>query len=191
MLLGFHPSLYIKHNWDNLINQVTDIANSFVKTELYKNHILYEHGASIVAEVPGGGWISKSGPSDDFFVFGGIDELNELGHLFEKTFPELSFTPATMCFTSKNVPVHKDNIKNGQASLVYPLHVADSIGVVIDPNNESDFFYTGKNMWPTIINITEYHRVYNSEPRIWFSIHFHEPIEEVKKAFDLRKGVEI
>lgn len=189
MLLAFHPSIYIEHDWDPLKTYTANIANGFVKSGKYKEYLLYEDGASIVAEIPGGGWISKSGPSEDFFVLGGVTETEDLHQRFRMALPELTFTPATMCFSTGEVPLHKDNIKNGQASLVYPLHPNSSVGVVYDPENNDDFYYTGKGMVPTIINITQQHRVFNDETRIWFSIHFHESIETVKEVFDMKRPI--
>lgn len=192
-MLAFHPAIYIDHDWTALKTHVTNVANGFVKTGKYREYLLYENGASVVAEIPGGGWISKSAPSEDFFVMGGLPEIDALGKRFEKAFPELMFTPATICYSSHDVPRHRDHIKNGQASLVYPLHTCESVGVVYDPseNDPKDFYYSGKNAWPTVINIREYHRVYNTEPRVWFSIHFHQPIEVVKYLFDKRAPVTI
>jgi hypothetical protein len=46
-------------------------------------------------------------------------------------------------------------------------------------------------MSPTIINITQYHRVHNQGPRVWFSIHFYQPIDVVKQLFDKRSPVNI
>lgn len=191
MLLGFHPAIYIDHDWTSLKTHVTNIANGFVKSGKYREYMLYEDGASVVSEIPGGGWISKSGPSEDFFVMGGLPETGEIEARFKSAFPELTFTPATICYSSRDVPRHRDSIKNGQASLVYPLHICDSVGVVYDPDNQNDFFYSGRSMWPTIINITQYHRVFNNAPRFWFSIHFHEPIEKVKEIFDKHGAISI
>lgn len=193
MLLGFHPTIYIEYDWSNLIAMATDMANGFVKSGKYRDHLLYEDGASVVAEIPGGGWISKSGPSKDFFVMGGINETEDLQQRFHAALPELTFTPATICYSSHSVPRHRDNIKNGQASLVYPLHGCESVGIVYDPNDTEphDFFYSGRDQWPTVINITQYHRVHNTEPRVWFSIHFHESIDVVKQVFDQKQFVRI
>jgi hypothetical protein len=191
MLLGFHPAIFIDHDWAALTTYVTNLANGFVKNGKYREYLLYEDGASIVAEIPGGGWISKSGPSEDFFVMGGTTETEDLQKRFELAFPELTFTPATVCYSSHDVPRHRDNIKNGQASLVYPLHACDSVGVVYDPDNQNDFFYSGNSVWPTVINITQYHRVHNHGARVWFSIHFHESIEQVKQVFDKKGTIRI
>lgn len=193
MLLGFHPAVYIDYDWQPLMTSITDVANGFIKTGRYRDHLLYEDGASVVAEIPGGGWISKSGPSEDFFVMGGTQDTEDLQQRFRVALPELTFTPATICYTSHDVPYHRDSIKNGQSSLVYPLHACDSVGVVYDPekNEPVDFYYSGRNRWPTVINITQYHRVYNSGPRIWFSIHFHESIEKVKEVLDTKGPIEI
>lgn len=193
MLLGFYPAIYIEHDWSNLITKVTDLANEFVKSGKYRDHLLYEDGASVVAEIPGGGWISKSGPSQDFFVMGGVAETEDLQQRFRAALPELTFTPATICYSSHDVPRHRDSIKNGQASLVYPLHPCESVGVVYDPSDTEphDFFYSGRNQWPTVINITQYHRVHNTQPRAWFSIHFHESIEKVKEVLDTKGMIEV
>lgn len=191
MLLAFYPAIYIEHDWTPLITTVTEMADGFVKNEKYREHVIYEDGASIVAGIPGGGWISKSGPSQDFFVMGGIKETEDLQQRFRAALPELTFTPATVCYSSHNVPRHRDSIKNGQASLVYPLFPNDAVGVVYDPDNRQDFYYTGKNMSPIIINITQYHRVFNDKPRVWFSIHFHESIDVVKQVFDQKQPVGI
>lgn len=191
MLLAFHPGIYIEHDWTPLISHITNVANGFVGSGKYREYIMYEDGASVVSEMPGGGWISKSGPSKDFFVMGGLSETDELEHRIKIALPELTFTPATVCYSSHDVPRHRDSIKNGQASLVYPLHPNDAVGVVYDPNDREDFYYTGKNMLPTIINITQYHRVFNDKPRIWFSIHFHESIDVVKQVFDKKYPVMI
>jgi hypothetical protein len=193
-MLGFHPAIYIDYDWTSLTTTVTNLANGFVKNGKYREYVLYEDGASVVSKIPGDwGWISKSNPSEDFFVMGGTTETEELESRFKSALPELTFTPATVCYSSHDVPRHRDNIKNGQASLVYPLHPCDSVGVVYDPgeNNPSDFYYSGRNSWPTVINITQYHRVYNTQPRVWFSIHFHEPIETVKQVFDTKSLITI
>ena len=191
MLLGFHPAIYIEYEWEPMIEKITGVANEFIKTNKYREHVLYEDGASVVAEIPGGGWISKSGPSEDFFVMGGLPETEDLQQRFQTALPELTFTPATICYSSRDVPRHRDSIKNGQASLVYPLHKTDAVGVVYDPSDRQDFYYTGKNMLPTIINITQYHRVFNDKPRIWFSTHFHESIDVVRQVFVHKQHVRI
>jgi len=177
-MLGFFPKLCIDYNWTKLVERVEQVAE-YVHSEDYCDNIIYEDGASIVANVPKGGWISKSGPSHDFFVYGPIEELDTW---FQQQFPELTFTPATMCYSSQNVPRHRDSPKNGQCSLVYPLHDNDGVGTVYGDNET--FSYGTVKHTPVVINITKQHEVDISDKRIWFSIHMHEPIEMVKQVFD-------
>jgi hypothetical protein len=184
LMLGFQPHIKLLHNWNQLISRVTDVAHSFVINKQYQDHILYESGASVVAELPNGGWISKSGPSQDFFVLGGIPETELLDKFFNHTFPELTFTPATICWSSSNVPRHRDSIKNGQCSFVYPMHDNSGTGVVYEPDSNQVYTYETQADTPIIINITKEHEVKITDPRIWFSIHMHEDIEKVKKVFD-------
>lgn len=184
MMLGFHPKLNIDYDWAPLTSSVERVARDQVHTGRFVDRILYDEGASQVAEIDGGGWISKSRESYDFFVMGGIQDTKNLDIKFQKAFPEFTFTPATICWTSRDIPRHRDSPKNGQCSLVYPLYDHRSIGMVIDPENKSDFFYSTRAYAPVIINITQYHQVYVKSPRIWFSIHIHEPIELVKEVFD-------
>ena len=183
-MLGFQPEFKIAHNWDALTTMVRTVATDFVHTGKYLNHLIYESGASVVCEMPGGGWISKSGPSVDFFVMGGIPETELLDTFFKETFPTLTFTPATVCWSSNEVPMHRDSIKNEQVSFVYPLHDHPARGTVYGPDG-AIFEYGTKADQPTLINIREMHHVTNiTKPRIWFSIHMHEDIEKVKKVFD-------
>jgi hypothetical protein len=182
MMLGFYPKLDIDRNWATLAGRVTNVAHEYVHNNKYMDHVLYENVNSIVAELPTGGWISKSGPSYDFFVMGGIPETQELDTWFQTRFPTLTFTPATICWSSQNVPRHKDNIKNGQSSLVYPIKDNSGYGIVYGENEE--FRYETKRYTPVVINITTEHEVIISKPRVWFSIHMQESIEMVKKVLD-------
>lgn len=185
MLLGFHPSLRINYNWTSLSAQVKLVAEQFIHTQSFTNFLLYEQGASQVSRLSDQpGWISKSKYSHDFFVMGGIPETEMLDQKFRETFPKFTFSPATICWSSQDIPTHKDNIKNGQCSLVYPLHNNNSQGIVYDPAGINDFTYNFIENNPVMINITIPHMVKISEPRIWFSIHTHEPIEAVKEEFD-------
>ena len=132
--------------------------------------------------MPEGGWISKQDVSYDFFVMGGIDETVELENKFKKLFPTLTFTPATIAYSTSEIPMHRDAIKNGQTSLVYPLHNHDSISKIYD--NDIVVEYKFKQDIPIILNITKQHEVINTGKRICFCIHFHESIKEVKQQFD-------
>ena len=181
-MIGFHPKLKINYQWTPLINWVKETADQYIRTDKFKNHILYEHGASLVAEGYQGGWISKQQYAHDFFVTGGIESTEELGTKFKNQFPDFTFTPASMGYSTADVPLHSDSIKNGQCSLIYPLHNVDSVGKVY--NNQEIFTYGFKQDCPIIIDITKKHEVLNSSERIWFTIHFHESIEQVKKEFD-------
>jgi hypothetical protein len=178
-MLGFFPKLCIDYNWTKLVERVEQVAE-YVHSQDYRNNIIYEDGASIVANVPEGGWISKSGPSHDFFVYGPIEELDTW---FQQQFPELTFTPATVCYSSQNVPRHRDSPKNGQCSLVYPLHDNEGVGTVYGDNET--FSYGTVKHTPVVINITKEHEVSITEKRIWFSIHMHESVEKVKEVFDI------
>ena len=181
-MLGFAPNFKIVHDWSKLIACISDVATNFVQSGKYLDHVIYSSGASVVANIPGSGWISKSGPSNDFFVLGGIPETEELDEFFKTTFPELTFTPATMCWSSHNVPRHRDSIKNGQCSLVYPLYYNSGTGTVY--GEDQVYTYGTHKDTPVIINITKEHEVEITAPRIWFSIHMHEDIEKVKQVFD-------
>lgn len=191
-MLAFYPELYIKYDFSDLVTSTRNIATDFVHTDKYKDSVLYEQGASIVSELPRGGWISKQNESKDFFVSGGTEEIERIGKRFEYIFPELTFTPSTLCYSSGDVPLHTDSPKNGKCSLVYPLHDSNAIGNVINKitdNRTSLVTYTTRAHTPIIINITYPHQVKNTEERIWYSIHFHEDIETVKEAFDKRSSV--
>ena len=183
-MLGFYPNFKITCNvdWAELSLRVVDTAINYVHTNKYKENILYESVNSIVASLPTGGWISKSGPSFDFFVMGGIPETEILDNWFKKQFPNLTFTPATICWSSKNVPLHRDNIKNGQSSLVYPISNNSGYGTVY--GNDAKFTYGTEKHKPVVINITVDHEVVITEPRVWFSIHMQEPIKMVKEVLD-------
>jgi hypothetical protein len=190
MILGFRPLLYIDHNWDFLVNKVETVAKQLIHTQSYRDSLLYEQGASQVAKLPDEqGWISKSGPSYDFFVMGGMLETDLLDQKFRETFPKFTFSPATICWSSQDIPEHKDNIKNGKCSIVYPLHTSDSQGIVYDPSGVKNFTYGFVKNEPVVINITIPHMVKITKPRIWFSIHTHDPIETVKEEFDKRKKI--
>lgn len=183
-MLGFHPQLTISYDWTALINDVQNIANEWVHTNRFKENLIYQQGASLVATLPTGGWISKSESSKDFFVYGGVTELELIGNRFRETFPDLTFTPPTMGYTSDNIPEHRDHVKNGRTSLVYPLCDNASLGRVFDPKHISDFYYMCLRDQMIAINISERHLVYVHEPRIWFNIHCQEPPEYVKETFD-------
>ena len=147
--------------------------------------MLFQQGVSLVASLPEEGWIAKlSDPNESFFVFGGLKETEELGKLFQSRFPLLSFTPASIGCTFSNIPMHRDHIKNGLTSLVYPIHDNPSLGRVGDPQGHKDFYYLCQKDQMVAINISEEHMVYVHEPRTWFTIHCHEPIEMVKQVFD-------
>lgn len=191
MLLGFHPQITIVNDWQPLIRLVSDIADQWVKSGRFLEHLIYQEGASQVATLPEGGWISKSAPSENFFVFGGIDATETIGERWKKRFPSLSFTPSSMGFSEGHVPIHRDSPKNGKTSLIYPLFDNPSLGRVFDPVGVKDFYYLCQKEKMTAINITEPHTVYVHEPRIWYTIHCHEPIEEVKKVFDQAGVVEL
>lgn len=191
MLLGFHPQITIVNDWQPLIEMVSDIADRWVTSGRFLEHLIYHEGASQVATLPEGGWISKSGPSDDFFVFGGIDAIDAIGERWKKSFASLSFTPSSMGYTKGHVPVHRDSLKNGKTSLVYPLFDNPSLGRVFDPAGQKDFYYLCQKEKMTAINITQPHTVYVHEPRIWYTIHCHEPIEEVKRVFEQAGTVEL
>lgn len=184
MLLGFYPQITIDHDWTSLLKTVNHVAEHWVRSGKLQEHLLYQQAASQVASLPGGGWISKSGPSEDFFVFGGVDATESIGRRFQERFPSLTFTPATMGCTSGHVPIHRDHSKNGQTSLVYPLHDNPSLGRVFDPAGQKDFYYLCQKDQMVAINITERHTVYVHEPRIWFTIHCQESPEQVKQVFD-------
>ena len=181
-MLGFYPNLKIDYQWESLINLAKQTASQYIRTNEFKNHLLYEHGASIVAKGYQGGWISKQRSSHDFFVTGGVPETELLESRFKNQFPDFTFTPASMGYSTADVPLHSDSIKNGQCSLVYPLHDVNSIGKVYGENET--FIYSFKKYCPIIINITKSHEVLNSSERIWFTIHFLETIEAVKEKFD-------
>ena len=188
-MLTFNPPFKIEHNWTNLIELVKTTAKEFVHTDAYKESVLYEHGASIVSSLPNGGWISKSGPAHDFFVLGGIPETEAIQKAFEATFPTLSFTPATICYSSEDIPEHKDSPKNGKCSLVYTLQDCESFGTVrcVDEENkvvETKIYNTFNKERPVVLNIRCPHSVTIREERVWFSIHIHEDMETVKKEFD-------
>lgn len=182
MNLLFKPHFVIDHDWKDLVESTRRIADYWIKSEEYRKHIMYEQGASVVARAPLNGWVSKSGPSKDFFVYGGILETEKIGKRFQERFPNLTFTPATICYTSANVPRHKDSIKNGLCSLIYPLHDHDSMSYVYE--NDRSELYGFEQYRPVIIDITKEHEVLNRGERIWFSIHFHQTLLEVKKSFD-------
>jgi hypothetical protein len=181
-MIGFYPKLTINYNWTTLIKLTKETAEYYVRTNKFKNHMLYEHGASLVAEGYQGGWISKQKYSHDFFVAGGTSETENLETRFKNQFPNYTFTPASIGYSTSNVPLHHDNVKNGQCSLIYPLHDVDSIGKVYGDNET--FVYEFKKDCPIIIDITKKHEVLNNKERIWFTIHFHESIEQVKQEFD-------
>ena len=183
-MLVFYPDLFINYKWDFLIDKVKSTAKNYVQTGEYKNYLMYTSGASEVANVSGGGWLSKQDTSYDFFVMGGIQETDNLENKFKKLFPKLTFTPATICYSSKLIPKHKDSIKNGQASLVYPLHDHPSLSKIYDNNDNVAVEYKFEQDRPVILNITNQHEVINLGERVWFSIHFHESIEQVKTEFD-------
>lgn len=180
-MLVFKPDLTINKDWENLIATVRDVAINFVHTDLYLNNIMYSHGASIVSRLPRAGWISKQKDSHDFFVMGGTKDLIHIEESFIKRFPSLSFTPATICYSTQSVPIHTDSPKNGKCSLVYPLHNCDSISKVYkDDKVETYNFVKGQ---PIILDITQPHEVTNSQERIWFSIHFRQSLDQVVEAF--------
>jgi hypothetical protein len=181
-MIGFYPRLKINYDWKNLINLTKQTAELYIRTGEFKNHMLYEHGASLVAKGYQGGWISKQNSAYDFFVTGGIPETEELELRFKNQFVNFTFTPASMGYSTSDVPLHSDSIKNGQCSLVYPLHNVESIGEVYGDNET--FVYEFKQDCPIIIDITKKHKVVNNTERVWFTIHFHESIEQVKKEFD-------
>jgi hypothetical protein len=183
-MLVFYPDLFIDYEWTTLIDRVKSTAKNYVQTGEYKNHLMYTSGASEVANVPGGGWLSKQDISYDFFVMGGIEETDNLENKFKELFPTLTFTPATICYSSKSVPKHKDSIKNGQASLVYPLHDHPSVSKIYNNDDNAVLEYKFEQDRPVILNITKQHEVVNLGERVWFSIHFHESIEQVKTEFD-------
>lgn len=182
-MLVFRPNLSINHQWDNLIRDIKCIAKDYVQTSEYKKSLMYTHGASEVSNLPTGGWISKQASSYDFFVMGGLPETEMLEFKFRQLFPILDFTPATICYSSKSVPLHKDSIKNGLCSLVYPLHDHNSISRVYDSNGGTEEYRFLKDQ-PVILNITKQHEVMNTGERIWFSIHFHNSIEQVRDEFN-------
>lgn len=183
LMLTFYPDIFIDFPWDNLTATVKDVAKNFVHTQEFKKHMLYKHGASEVAELPTGGWISKQAFSHDFFVMGGIPETMLIESKFKEMFPNFEFTPGTICYSTQSVPMHIDSVKNGLCSLIYPLHDHTSISKVYgkDGTVEEYKFLKGH---PVILDITEQHEVINSGERIWFSIHFHSPIDQVQKAFN-------
>lgn len=183
-MLGFYPEIKLSHNWQNLVTVVRSIADEFIHSGKFMDHLLYQQGASQVASLPNGGWTSKSAHSQDFFVYGGVEELESIGKLFKSRFPLLSFTPPTIGYSSSNVPLHRDHIKNGLTSLIYPIHDNPSLGRVIDPKGQKDFYYLCQKDQMIAINIAEEHMVYVHETRTWFTIHCHEPIEMVKQVFD-------
>ena len=183
-MLGFHPQFTIDCNWDNLMVLAQSVAETFIRNGEFQKNLMYEQGASQVSSLPGGGWISKSGPSQDFFVLGGIPELEEIGSRFQKKFPSLTFTPATIGCTSGNVPVHRDHRKNGLTSLIYPLHDNPSLGRVFDPLGKQDFYYLCQKYQMIAIDISQQHTVYVHEPRTWFTIHCHESIDQVFQTFN-------
>lgn len=185
-MLGFYPQLTINYNWNNLQLTVESVAKQFIHTARFKKNLMYEQGNSQVAHLPDGGWISKSATSYDFFVLGGISETKILEQKFQEAFPNFTFSPATICWTSQDVPLHKDHPKNGKCSLIYPLHSSNSCGVVYDPAGLENFTYGFLESQPIMINITVLHMVKIFEPRIWFSIHTHEPIEVVNEEFNKR-----
>lgn len=184
MLLGFYPDITINHDWSNLVLRTQQVSEKFVKTGNFLQHLIYTQGASQVSTLPTGGWISKSAPSQDFFVMGGISETDTIGERFKEKLPMLTWTPPTIGCTTSHVPEHRDHAKNGRTSLVYPISDNPSLGIVRNPDSNEEFYYlhqTGKSI---MINITVPHRVYVHAPRIWFTLHCMEPIEKVREVFD-------
>ena len=184
MLLGFYPNIHINHDWTQLVDLAQHTAENFVHNQVFQDHLLYSQGASQVAGLPGGGWISKSAPSQDFFVIGGLPETQDLEQRLKSVLPMLTWTPATIGYTSGHVPEHQDHPKNGRTSLVYPIKDNPSLGAVTDPESGQEFYYLHQKDRPIMINIQTPHRVYVHAPRIWFTLHCHESIDEVKQIFD-------
>lgn len=179
-MLGFFPNLIINHNWSKLAKQAKLVAENFVHTNKFKEKMMYFYGPSLVSELPGGGWISKQADSKDFFVMGGHPELNYIGEQFSQRFPALTFTPPTIGYSTGDVPRHRDYEGNGSTSLIYPINTVTSRGYVYSDNEIFEYGFDK----PVMINIFQEHEVKNSEERIWFSIHFHQTVSQVKESFD-------
>lgn len=179
-MLGFFPQLQINFDWTRLTKQVKTVAEHYVRTDKFKDNIVYFYGPNLISELPGGGWISKQKESKDFFVMGGYADLNYIGEQFKQLLPELTFTPPTICYSSADVPRHRDYEGNGSTSLIYPINSVNSRGYVY---GQDETFEYGFNK-PVMINIFQEHEVKNTEERIWFSIHFHQTADIVKDSFD-------
>jgi hypothetical protein len=156
------------------------VAKHYVQPNKFKDNLSYVYGPSLVSELPGGGWISKQADSKDFFVMGGHPELNYLSEQFSQLFPELTFSPPTIGYSTGDIPNHIDYEGNGLSSLIYPLTTVDSQGTVVGDTETFDYTFEK----PVIININRLHGVINSQERICFCIHFHQTVSQVKESFD-------
>ena len=179
-ILGFYPVLTIQHDWSKLIKQAQAVAKHYVQVDKFKDNLSYIYGPSLVSDLPGGGWISKQADSKDFFVMGGHPELNAIADQFTQLFPELTFSPPTIGYTTDNIPDHIDYEGNGLSSLIYPLAQNSSQGKVVGDNETFEYNFDR----PVIININRLHGVTNSQERICFCIHFHQTVSQVKELFD-------
>lgn len=179
-MLGFFPNIIINHDWSKLVKQAKLVAEHFVHTDKFKDKMSYSYGPSLVAELPGGGWISKQADSKDFFVMGGHPELNYIGEQFTQRFPFLTFTPPTIGYSTSDVPRHRDYEGNGYTSLIYPINSVSSHGYVYGDNETFEYGFDK----PVMINIFQDHEVKNTEERIWFSLHFNQTADVVKQEFD-------
>jgi hypothetical protein len=179
-ILGFYPDLTIKFDWTKLVKQARTVAQHYVRTDKFKDNLSYLYGPSQVSDLPSGGWISKQSDSYDFFVMGGHPELNYLSEQFAQAFPELTFSPPTIGYSTKDIPEHIDYEGNGLSSLIFPLNSVDSHGRVVGDNETFEYTFDK----PVIININRLHGVTNNQERICFCIHFHQTVSQVKESFD-------